>query len=150
MFEIFNFLEAQEFQNILKEFIDKDKFTLSKPLIDYIKVIRESKKALHCFDDYCRQVHHHLIDSPFFFRKIDKKKPKFSSISLIIFTTFNAFTCYYQGEKNFIHVGLTYEQELYEQFFKKILNDSCDKADLRELEKEWVRFGYCGDSLNQQ
>ena len=68
----------------------------------------------------------------------------------MVFTIFNAFTGYFQGEKNFIHVSLSYEQELYEHFFKKILDDSCETEDLRGLEKDWGRFEYCEYSLNQQ
>ena len=68
----------------------------------------------------------------------------------MVFAIFNAFTGYSQREKNFIHVSLSYEQELYEQFFKKILDDSCNKADLRGLEEDWGKFQYCGDNLNQQ
>ena len=60
----------------------------------------------------------------------------------MVFAIFNAFTGYSQREKNFIHVSLSYEQELYEQFFKKILEDSCETADLRELEKDWGKFEY--------
>ena len=117
---------------------------MPKPLDYYIEVVRESSKALHCFDDYCRQAHHHLIDSSISFRKTKQKQaaPKISSITIMVFTIFNAFTGYSQGEKNFIHVSLSYEQELYEQFFKKILDDSCETADLRELEKDWGKFEY--------
>ena len=68
----------------------------------------------------------------------------------MVFAIFNAFTGYSQGEKNFIHVSLSYEQELYEHFFKKILDNSSDKADLRGLERDWGSFQYCGDNLNQQ
>ena len=68
----------------------------------------------------------------------------------MVFAIFNAFTGYSQREKNFIHVSLSYEQELYEQFFKKILDDSCETEDLRGLEKDWGRFEYCEYSLNQQ
>ena len=136
LIEILGFLEANEFQNILKDFIDKEKFTLPKPPDDYIEVFRESSKALHCFDDYCRQAHHHLIDSSFSFRLKKRAASRFSSITIMVFTIFNAFTGYFQGEKNFIHVSLSYEQELYEHFFKKILDDSCNKADLRGLEED--------------
>ena len=117
MYEILNILEDENFQITLKEFIDKDKFTLSNPLPDYIEVLQELRKALDSFDDYCRQVNNHLTDSPFSFQKIDRAIAKYSSVNIINFTIFNAFTGYSQGEKNLIHVRLTYKQDLYEYFF---------------------------------